>query len=268
VVEELQLATEKMIGRKGDGIGWMIFNNPERRNAMSIEMNQAIPEILHDFRDDPEVRVVVITGAGGKAFVSGADISEFDARRASPEAIAEYDAIGAAAGRAYGELDKPIIAMIDGFCMGGGLMTALRADLRIASEGSRFGVPAVRLGLGYGYSSTKTIVDLVGPGNAREILLTGGQFDAQRAHEMGLVNRVVPQVELQSTVEELATTIAGNAPLTVRLVRHSIVEALRTPEQRDPAAIQAMVDACFASEDYAEGRQAFAEKRQPVFKGQ
>lgn len=266
-MEQLQLQTEKMIGRKGDGIGWMIFNHPERRNAVSIEMNRAIPEILHDFRDDPEVRVVVITGAGSKAFVSGADISEFDTRRASSEAIAEYDAIGAAAGRAYSELDKPMIAMIDGFCMGGGLLTALRADLRIASEGSRFGVPAVRLGLGYGYPSTKTLVDLIGPGNTRELLLTGEQFDATRALEMGLLNRVVPRDELQTTVEELAATIAGSAPLTVRLVRHSVAEALRSPEQRDPAAIQAMVDACFASEDYAEGRRAFAEKRQPNFTG-
>ena len=264
---QLQLQTEKMIGRKGGGIGWMIFNNPERRNAMSIEMNRVIPEILHDFRDDPEVRVVVITGAGGKAFVSGADISEFDARRASPEAIAEYDAIGAAAGRAYAELDKPIIAMIDGFCMGGGLLTALRADIRIASEGSRFGVPAVRLGLGYGYASTKTLVDLIGPANTRELLLTGAQFDGERALDMGLINRLVPLDELQSTVEELAATIAASAPLTVRLVRHSVVEALRSPEQRDPAAIQAMVDACFASSDYAEGRHAFAEKRQPHFTG-
>ena len=266
-MEELQLETDRMIARKGDGIGWMIFNNPERRNAMSIAMNQAIPEILHDFRDDPEVRVVVITGAGGKAFVSGADISEFDARRASPEAIAEYDAISARAGHAYAELDKPIIAMIQGFCMGGGLLTALRADLRVVSEDSRFGVPAVRLGLGYAYDSTKTIVDLIGPGHARELLLTGAQFDAQRALDMGLVTRVVPVDELQATVEDLAATIASNAPLTVRLIRHSIAEALRSSDQRDPDRIKAMVDACFASDDYAEGRRAFAEKRAPQFTG-
>jgi enoyl-CoA hydratase/carnithine racemase len=264
---ELELNTEKMIGRKDGGVGWMIFNHPERRNALSLEMQEAIPQILDDFRDDPDVRVVVLAGAGGKAFVSGADISEFDQRRADPESIREYNAIGARATAAYGDLDKPMIAMIDGFAMGGGLLTALRADLRIASERSRFGVPAVRLGLGYGFGSTKAIVDLVGPANTREILLTGGQFDAQTALRMGLINRVVPAEDLEATVTDLAATIAANAPLTLRLVRASIDEAMRPKAERDMDRIQQMVDACFASEDYAEGRRAFAEKRAPNFTG-
>ena len=264
---ELELKTEKMIGRKDGGIGWMIFNNPERRNALSLEMQEAIPRILGDFRDDPEVRVVVLAGAGGKAFVSGADISEFDRRRADPESIREYDAIGARASAAYRALDKPMIAMIEGYAMGGGLLTALRADLRIASEGSRFGVPAAKLGLGYGFASTKTLVDLIGPAHTRELLLTGGQFDAQTALRMGLINRVVPAAELEPTVRELATTIAGNAPLTIRLVRASVDESLRPAAERDPERIQRMVDECFASADYIEGRAAFAEKRTPDFTG-
>ena len=170
------LDTDKMLAWSEDGIGWMVFNNPDKLNAMGVAMNAAIPTIMHTFRDDPDVRVVVMSGAGDRAFVSGADISEFEAQRSNPETIKKYDEIGAAAGRAYGELDKPIIAMIQGFCMGGGLLTALRADLRIASDDSQFGVPAARLGLGYGYGGVKTLVDLVGFPAAQEILLTGKRF--------------------------------------------------------------------------------------------
>ena len=214
--QHIPLDTDKMLAWSEDGIGWMIFNNPEKLNAMGVAMNAAIPTILHSFRDDPDVRVVVMAGAGDRAFVSGADISEFEAQRSNPETIAKYDAIGAAAGRAYGELQKPIIAMIQGFCMGGGLLTALRADLRIASDDSQFGVPAARLGLGYGYGGVKTLADLVGLAAAQEILLTGKRFPAADAARWGLVNRVTTRDELEPTVHELAATIAQNAPLTIR----------------------------------------------------
>jgi enoyl-CoA hydratase len=264
---ELTLATERMIGRIEDGVGWMIFNNPERRNAMSLEMQQAIPEILGRFREDPEVRVVVIAGAGGRAFVSGADISEFEERRSSPETIAEYNRIGARAGAAYQELGKPLIAMIQGYCMGGGLLTALRADIRIASDDSQFGVPAARLGLGYGIESTREIVRLVGPAYAAEVLFTGRRFSAEEALRMGLVNRVVAADALEPAVRELAAGIAENAPLTVRLVRESIRQLALPEERRDMAALRAMVDACMSSEDYIEGRRAFMEKRRPDFQG-
>ena len=186
----VQLETDKMLAWSEDGIGWMVFNNPEKLNAMGVAMNAAIPTIMHTFRDDPDVRVVVMKGAGDRAFVSGADISEFEAQRSNPETIAKYDRIGAAAGRAYGELDKPIIAMIQGYCMGGGLLTALRADLRIASDDSQFGVPAARLGLGYGYGGVKTLVDLVGFAAAQEILLTGKRFPAADAMRWQLINRL------------------------------------------------------------------------------
>ena len=263
----MQLNTEKMIARAEDGVGWMIFNNPERRNALGLEMQQAIPQILGEFADDDEIRVVVMTGAGGKAFVSGADISEFEQRRSSPEAIAEYDQIAADANRAYTTLGKPLIAMIQGFCMGGGLLTAMRADLRIASDDSQFGVPAARLGLGYGFGGVKALVDLIGPSQTREILLTGRRFPAEDAMRWGLVNRVVPVDELEITVNELAATIADNAPMTINAIRKSVDATLQDESRRDTAAIEQLVAECFASEDYREGRSAFMEKRRPVFKG-
>lgn len=263
----MQLNTDKMIARTEDGVGWMIFNNPARHNALAIEMQEAIPVILGAFRDDPEVRVVVIAGAGDKAFVSGADISEFEAHRSSPETIREFDRIGARAAAAYRELGKPIIAMIRGFAMGGGLMTAMNADIRIASEDAQFGIPAARLGLGYGFGGVKGLVDLVGPANAREILLTGSRFSAADALRMGLVNRVVPAERLAAETREVAATIAGNAPLTVHALRVCVEEALKEKADRDYGRMERLVAECFASDDYVEGRRAFMEKRRPAFKG-
>ena len=263
----MSLTTEKMKMHKDGGVGWMIFNNPERLNALGLEMQRAIPQILSEFAVDDEIRVVVMTGAGGKAFVSGADISEFEQRRSSPEAIAEYDQIAANANRAYTTLGKPLIAMIQGFCMGGGLLTAMRADLRIASDNSQFGVPAARLGLGYGYAAVKALVDLIGPSQTREILLTGKRFPAADAMRWGLINRVVTVDELENTVNELAVTIADNAPMTIRAIRQSVDATLQDESRRDTALIDQLVADCFASDDYREGRSAFMEKRRPVFKG-
>ena len=266
-MKQIELQTEKMLAWSDEGIGWMVFNNPERLNAMGVEMNAAIPTILHAFRDDPDVRVVVMKGAGERAFVSGADISEFEAQRSNPETIKKYDEIGAAAGRAYGELDKPLIAMIRGYCMGGGLLTALRADLRIASDDSQFGVPAARLGLGYGYGGVKTLTDLVGRAAAQEILITGKRFPADDAARWGLVNRLTSVEELEPTVLELAAAIAANAPLTIRAIRYAIDQLAKDPEQRDLARLEEMIAACFGSNDYKEGRTAFMEKRRPQFTG-
>jgi enoyl-CoA hydratase len=209
----------------------------------------------------------VMTGAGDQAFVSGADISEFDKERADPKAIAAYDEVSRRADEAYGKLEKPLIAMIRGFCMGGGLLTAMKADLRIAADNSQFGIPAVRLGLGYGYGGVKALMQRVGPAAAAEILFTGGRFPAADALRWGLVNRVVPPEELEAAVTKLASTIASGAPLTLKAIKAAIGEGLKDDSKRDMARLEAMVAACFASEDYKEGRSAFMAKRRPAFRG-
>ena len=219
------------------------------------------------FSADPEIRVIVVTGAGERAFVSGADISEFEEKRATPDQIAEYDALSERASVALETVAKPTIAMIRGYCIGGGLDLALRTDLRIAAEDARFAVPAARLGLGYGFSDVKRLVEIVGPAFAKEILYTGRQFTAGEALAMGLVHRVVPAATLGDSVAELAEILAANAPLTIRAMKRSIAEALKDPERRDLAAVTALVEACFDSADYAEGRRAFMAKRRPDFRG-
>jgi enoyl-CoA hydratase len=259
--------TERMIGRREGPLGWLILNNPARHNALSIAMYGAIERVVAAYGTDSQVRVILVTGAGERAFASGADISEFAEKRATPTQIAEYDALSERASAALETVQKPTIAMIRGHCIGGGLDLALRADLRIGSEDSRFGVPAARLGLGYAFSDVRRLVDVVGPAHAKEILYTGRQFSAREALAMGLIHRVVPAAALAETVAELAGTLAANAPLTIRAMKRSIAEALKDPAVRDVAAVAALVEACFESADYAEGRRAFMEKRRPDFRG-
>lgn len=259
--------TERVIARREGAVGWLILNNPARHNALSLVMYGAIERVVAAFEADPDIRVIVVTGAGERAFVSGADISEFEEKRSTPARIAEYDALSEFASTALETAAKPTIAMIRGYCIGGGLDLALRTDLRIAAEDARFAIPAVRLGLGYGFSDVKRLVDIVGPAYAKEILYTGRQFDAGEALAMGLVHRVVPATALAEGVAKLAETLSANAPLTIRAMKRSIAEALRDPERRDLAAVTALVEACFDSADYAEGRRAFMEKRRPDFRG-
>ncbi|MEZ5375976.1 MAG: enoyl-CoA hydratase [Acidimicrobiales bacterium] len=261
----IQLDTDKMLAEVRDGIGWMTFNNPARHNAMSAEMNRAIPTIIGAFADDPSVRVVVMRGAGGRAFVSGADISEFGERRTSVDARKEYDAIAAEAQRALTKLDKPLIAMIEGYCMGGGVLTAMKADIRIASDNSQFAVPAAKLGLGYGYGGVEALVDLVGKAVAAEVLFTARRYSASEAAGIGLINRSVPAAELETTVVDLASVIAGNAPMTIRAIKAAIGEVGKDPDRRDLVRVAELTEACFRSEDYREGQAAFLEKRTPNF---
>jgi len=263
----MKLKTDKMIAEKDGPIGWMIFNNPERRNAVSLAMREAMVTIFEAFGRDDEVRVLVLKGAGDKAFVSGADISEFKERRNSAEAEALYSAAADRSRRAMEAFDKPIIAMIHGFCVGGGLATAIACDLRIASDSSQFGIPAAKLGLGYAYSSLKQLTDVVGPAAAKEILFTGWRFNAEKALRMGLVNEVVAAGRLEAMVRDYADEIAANAPLTVKAAKATIGEIFKRDQDKDLGAIEAMVKRCFDSEDYREGREAFMAKRKPVFVG-
>jgi enoyl-CoA hydratase/carnithine racemase len=259
--------TDKMLSRKEGGVGYMIFNNPERHNAVSLEMWQAATDILADFNEDKNVRVVVLTGAGGKAFVSGADISKFESERASKEAIDHYNEVVDQANSAVYDFPKPTIAMIRGYCIGGGVGLALCCDLRICSDNAKFGVPAAKLGLGYGFKGIKKLVDLVGPSFAKEIFFTARQFTAAEALQMGLVNRVLPGDELEKYVKDYAETIGGNAPLTVNSVKYIVGETLKSGSERNLKECDELVAKCFASKDYIEGRNAFMEKRKPRFTG-
>jgi enoyl-CoA hydratase/carnithine racemase len=259
--------TDKMLSRKEGGVGYVIFNNPERHNAVSLEMWAATTDILESFRNDPDVRVVVVTGAGGKSFVSGADISKFESERSSMDAVKHYNATVGKANQTVHEFPKPTIAMIKGYCIGGGLGLALCCDMRIASENSKFGVPAAKLGLGYAYTGLKRLVDAVGPAFAKEIFYTGRQFDAAEARDMGLINRVVSADDLETYVRTYADTIAANAPLTLKAVKFIVGEAVKDESQRDLAHANELVENCFTSQDYIEGRRAFMEKRKPVFTG-
>jgi enoyl-CoA hydratase/carnithine racemase len=262
-----EAGTDKLLVDVTGAIAVLTFNNPAKRNALSREIRAALPGVLAGLDADPDVRVIVVTGAGDKAFASGADISEFGEQRTSPVARAEYDRSQAALGAAWTSLSKPVIAMIRGFCMGGGLLTALYADIRIAADDSQFGIPAARLGLGYAFGGVTTLMALVGPAYAAEILYSARRFSAAEALHMGLVNRVVPVAELPEAVMTLAAGIAANAPLTVAASKAAIREARRPPELRDTARVEAMIEACFQSEDYREGQRAFAEKRPPAFTG-
>jgi enoyl-CoA hydratase/carnithine racemase len=261
------IGTEKLVGRKDGAIGWMTFNNPLRRNAVSVDMWQAIPEVLAAFEADPQIRVIVFTGAGDKAFVSGADISQFAEQRSDREANEVYSAQSAAANRAMVRLTKPSIAMIRGFCIGGGMAVALTCDMRICSEDAKFAIPAARLGLGYGFDGLKTLADLVGPSYAKEIMFTARQFDAHEALRIGLVNKVTSIGDLEAVVRDYAAMISQNAPLTVRAAKMAVREAMKDPDRRQLDEVNKAIDACFQSQDYTEGRTAFMEKRSPVFQG-
>jgi enoyl-CoA hydratase/carnithine racemase len=248
-------------------IAVVAFHNPAKRNALSAAMRAALPAVLDGLRADPDVRVVIITGSGDKAFMSGADISEFAQHRTDPADRAQFDGGMAAISRAWASLDKPVIAMIRGYCMGGGLLTALQADIRITADDGQFAIPAARLGVGYGFAGVTALMNLVGPAWTAEILYSARRFSAAEALQMGLVNRVVPVSDLRPQVMSLAAAIAASAPLTIAAARAAIREAARPPERRDPGRVDAMVEACFRSADYVEGQRAFIEKREPRFTG-
>ncbi len=257
----------RMEARVEDGIGWLTFWNPRRKNAVTLAMWRAIPGILDAFAADPEVKVVAVRGEGEAAFVSGADITEFETLRSTPEGVAAYEAAGTAAGTALQECPKPVVAVIRGWCVGGGMGTALNCDLRFAASDAVFAIPAARLGLGYRYQGVKRLADVVGPARAKEIFFTARRYPADEALAMGLIERVAPIEGFEAAAKAYLSDIAANAPLTVAAAKLAVNASRKDPEARDIAAVEAAVIGCFESEDYKEGRRAFAEKRKPVFRG-
>ena len=260
------VASPHMLAEIDGPIGWITFNKPEKRNAVSLDMWEALPDILRRLEDDPAVRVVVLRGAGDRAFVSGADISQFEKARSSAETNVAYERATEAADKALAGCGKPTIAMIRGYCIGGGLAIAAACDLRLATEESKFGIPAARLGVGYGASGVKKLMELVGPSFTKEIFLTARHFTAAEARDMGLVNRVVRDAELEDYTRTYCATIADNAPLTMNTLKRTVAEILRGHEA-DWDLCDRLVKDCFASRDFIEGRRAFMEKRRPVFRG-
>jgi enoyl-CoA hydratase len=261
------LAEGKILKSVSEGVGIITFNNAEKRNAMSLDMWEGLGQALAEMRDDEEVRVVVLTGAGDKAFMSGADISQFEKTRHNAKAAEEYSRRSEAQRALLANYPKPTIACIRGFCLGGGMQLAMLADIRIAGSSSQFGIPAAKLGIAYGYDGLKHLVSLVGPSWARLLLYTGMRIDSAEAMRIGLVDRVVADAKLWEATFEIARTISGNAPLAIKAAKITIAQVLKDPGERDMEAIKAIGVACMDSEDFREGRQAFMEKRKPQFKG-
>lgn len=253
--------------RIDEHVARVIINHPRRRNAVTYAMWQMFGDALEKVIDDRNVRVVILSGEGEQAFSAGNDISEFGQWRDDPVKLAEYDARSGRVYRLLRSCEKPIIALIRGVCVGGGLELALLCDLRVAAENARFGITPAKLGLGYKLGDIQLVVDAVGANKAKLLLFTGRLFDAAEAANLGLVNEVAPLAEVESQADALAAEIADNAPLTVRELKVAIGEALKPEGCRDRARVQTLVDACHASEDFQEGQKAFREKRKPRFRG-
>jgi len=243
------------------------FNNPAKHNALSVDMWEAVPPLLQRARDDDDVRLVVFSGAGGKAFVSGADISQFEDLRAARDAVAHYERMAEATLAGIYDFPKPTLACIQGYCIGGGVNVAISCDIRIASTDSVFAIPAARLGLGYRYSAMKNLVDLIGPGAAKDLFFTARRIDAAEAKALGLVSRLCAPDALDALLGEYTAALAENAPLTVMTGKAIMREILKSSPDVDMERCTSLIRGCFESADYAEGRTAFMQKRKPVFTG-
>nr|WP_152539958.1 enoyl-CoA hydratase [Afipia sp. P52-10] len=251
----------------GSGVGILTFNNPDKLNAISVEIAEGLADALTALRDDPAVRVVILTGAGDRAFISGGDISQFDKTRPNAEVAARSAERFRQRQGLLANFPKPTISAIRGYCLGGGLGTALNTDIRIAAHGSTFGIPAARLGIAYGFDGLSKLVSLVGPSRARLVLYTGIRFSAEEALQFGLIDRLVAPDALWSTTLQIARQISENAPLAIAAAKITIREILRDHDKRDLQAIKEIGTQCMDSEDFREGRRAFMEKRTPKFTG-
>ncbi|MCK1552531.1 enoyl-CoA hydratase/isomerase family protein [Bradyrhizobium sp. 177] len=250
-----------------DEIGWIIFANARRRNAVTLSMWRQIPFAFNGLQGDPRVKVIALRGEGEISFASGADVNEFGSKRSTPEQLVEYDQLVMTASATIMACTKPTVAVIRRWCIGGGLAIALCCDLRIASEDSRFAIPAAKLGLGYRYTGVKALVDIVGPATAREIFYTARQYPTGEARELGLINRAFPVADFEADARGYLKEIAQNAPLTIYAAGLSVNAALMDPSASALEAVDAAIRTCFESADYMEGCAAFAEKRRPIFRG-
>jgi enoyl-CoA hydratase/carnithine racemase len=253
-----------MVEKKGR-VGWIVFDQPARRNAINGAMWRGIAPAMAQLDRDPEVRCVAFRGAGTEAFSSGADISEFEEKRSETEAVGAYDGLLDQVLHAIQDSPKPSVAMIYGFCLGGGLEIALACDLRYCAASAQFGIPAAKLGLAYNVEGHKRLLETVGHARAREIMFLGRRYNADEALAMGLVHRVVP--DLESFTEQILADLSANAPLSILNSKTIIEEYVKSSGAPDHARMEAAIERCAKSADYAEGRRAFIEKRRPQFKG-
>ncbi|MDE2229445.1 MAG: enoyl-CoA hydratase/isomerase family protein [Alphaproteobacteria bacterium] len=259
--------TDRIIAKIDGPIGWLVFNNPAKRNALSLDMWQAIPAVLERFEQDAGVRAVVLRGAGDRAFTSGADVSEFEKLRGTPADQERYNAISETALTRLQLFPKPTIAMVQGYCMSIGLGIALACDLRFAGRSARFASLAARLGLTYRWSDIKKLVDLIGPARVKDFFYSARHVTADEAAAMGLVENVRADAEIEAFTREYCARIAENAPLSMTATKRIVAEIIKPFAEIDRALCKEIVAGCYASEDYVEGRRAFMEKRKPVFKG-
>ena len=260
--------TDRLLARKDGAIGRLIFNNPDKLNAISLDMWQALGDHMATFDADPQIRVIVVSGAGGKSFIAGADVSKYEEERMGEDSAEHYARTGEIGLKRLYVSEKVTIAAINGFCIGGGISVAVSCDIRICTPKSLFGQPAARYGIGYRYGSLRRVVDIIGAAATKELLLGGGQFDANAAAAKGMVSRVVAEEEFEAHIEKLANSIAAGAPLTLKQIKFTLNEIVKDPAERDLDRCEAMFQTCYASDDYREGIRAFAEKRKPVFQGE
>lgn len=257
---------ELIVHRDGP-IGRVVFSNPDKYNALTQQMWAGLPDALEELDADSAIRLIVLEGAGDKAFVSGADISQFESGRTDPAVQARYNSAVEAAYLAPVRCSKPVVAKIRGICMGGGLGLAAACDLRFCTADARFRMPAGRLGLGYNVVGVRRFLSVFGLQNTLDIFFSARIFDAAEALRMGFVSRVETAASFDGSVDAWCESVASNAPLTLRALKRTATELIRDPGDRDLASVEAAIAACFASDDYREGASAFMQKRAPVFRG-
>jgi enoyl-CoA hydratase/carnithine racemase len=261
------MAEGSIVGRKEGPVGRLIFDNQKKRNAVSLDMARRVPEVLADFDADPTIRVIAVSGAGTESFVSGMDISEFESRRSNAEQAAEYAAISGAMYRAVRSAEKPTVALIRGFCVGGGVAIACACDLRMCSDDSHFAVPAARLGIAYREDYTRWLVEAVGPAYAKEILISARRYTAVEAGAMHLVHAAIPAADFDAAAAKYLARIADNAPLSMKAGKFAVNAIAGGWDGASRERAARLAEACIESEDYTEGRRAFVEKRKPNFTG-